>query len=194
MKYAMVIDLTKCVGCNACTAACKIDNATGFGVKYGRVMEIETGSFPDVSKFYLPLLCMQCENPECLKVCPTGATFRTEEGIVLIDKDKCMGCKYCAVACPYMARFFYDDSGRPADLPRMDEEDKRKGTVEKCDFCIDRVREGENPACVQACPYEARIFGNLDDKNSMVHELVYTGKAKPLKEEEGFNASVYYIW
>ncbi|MCL4343395.1 MAG: 4Fe-4S dicluster domain-containing protein [Thaumarchaeota archaeon] len=192
MKYAMVIDLTKCVGCNSCTAACKIDNSTGFGVKYGQVLELESGSFPDVTKFYLPILCMQCENPECLKVCPTGATFKTDDGIVLIDKNKCMGCRYCAAACPYMARYFYDDSGRPLDVPRMDLEDERHGTAEKCDFCIDRVREGENPACVQACPYEARTFGDIDDPSSRVHSLM--SRAKSLKEEEGFNVSVYYIW
>jgi len=194
MKYSMVIDTRRCVGCNACTAACKIDNATGFGVDYGRVLELEVGQFPDVSKVYLPILCMQCEDPECLKVCPTGATFKTEEGIVLIDKEKCMGCRYCVVACPYMARFFYDDSGKPSDLPRMDSEDERNGTVEKCDFCIDRVRDGQNPACVDACPYQARIFGDADDPNSEVHKLIASGRAKTLKGEEGFGASVYYIW
>ncbi len=192
MKYAMVIDLTKCVGCNACTAACKIDNSTGFGVKYGQVLEVEAGRFPDVTKFYLPILCMHCENPECLKVCPTGATFRTKEGVVLIDRDRCMGCRYCVVACPYMARYFYNDLKRPLGVPRMDLEDERLGTVEKCDFCIDRVREGDLPACVKACPYEARTFGDADDPNSRVHGLM--ARAKPLKEDEGFNPSVYYIW
>lgn len=194
MKYAMVIDIGKCVGCNACTAACKIDNATGFGIDYGRVMELEVGQFPDVSKVYLPILCMHCDDPECLKVCPTGATYKTEGGVVLIDKDKCMGCRYCVVACPYMARFFYDDTRRPGELSMMDRENERLGTVEKCDFCIDRVMEGQNPACVDACPYQARIFGDADDQESAVHELIKSGRAKTLKGEEGFGASVYYIW
>jgi molybdopterin-containing oxidoreductase family iron-sulfur binding subunit len=194
MKYAMVIDIGKCVGCNACTVACKIDNATGFDVDYGRVLELEVGQFPDVSKVYLPILCMHCDDPECLKVCPTGATFKTEGGVVLIDKDKCMGCRYCVVACPYMARFFYDDSRRPSELPRMDRENQRIGTVEKCDFCIDRIMEGQNPACVDACPYKARIFGDADDPESTVHELIDSGRAKTLKGEEDFGASVYYMW
>jgi len=194
MHYAMVINLGKCVGCNACTAACKIDNATGFGVKYGRVVEVETGKFPDVEKLYVPLLCMHCEDPECLKVCPTKATFKTEDGVVLIDRDKCMGCRYCVVACPFMARFFYEDSKRPQGLPRMDKEDERLGTVEKCDLCIDRVKEGQNPVCVETCPYQARIFGDADDPESEVHKLIQSGRAKTLKEEEGFGASVYYIW
>jgi len=89
MRYAMVIDLSKCVGCNACVEACKIKHGTGFGVKYTRIEEVELGSFPDVKKAYVPLQCMHCEDPECLKVCPTGATYKAEGGVVLIDQDKC---------------------------------------------------------------------------------------------------------
>ncbi|NAY90055.1 MAG: 4Fe-4S dicluster domain-containing protein [Desulfurococcales archaeon] len=192
MRYAMVIDLSKCVGCNACVEACKIEHGTGFGVKYTRIEEVELGSFPDVKKAYVPLQCMHCEDPECLKVCATGATYKAEGGAVLIDQDKCSGCKYCMVACPYGARFFYEDKARPKDLLRMDSEEERKGAVEKCDLCIDRLRVGREPACVEVCPTRARIFGDADDEKSEVHELISSGRAKALKPEH--KPSIYYIW
>jgi len=193
MKYAMVIDLDQCVGCETCTIACKLDNETGVGIKWGRIIEAEEGTFPDVRRAFVPLLCMQCEDAQCISVCPTGASYRNSQGLVQIDYSKCVGCKYCIIACPFMARQFNDARDPPLGVPRVAAGDSRKGVVEKCDFCSDRLAAGREPVCVESCPYEARIFGDLDDANSRVGKLVAGAGGVTLKPDAGSRPSVYYI-
>ena len=118
-RYGMVIDLKRCYGCYACVMACKAENYTPPGVFWGRLLKGEAGSFPNTVRQALPVLCMQCEDPACLSVCPTGATIQGDDGIVTVDQDKCVGCKYCMMACPYGARYLVDEwkSYFPEDLP-----------------------------------------------------------------------------
>ncbi|HWU41590.1 MAG TPA: 4Fe-4S dicluster domain-containing protein [Candidatus Acidoferrum sp.] len=199
MKYVMVIDLRRCVGCNACTVACKQENATLPGVFWTRVQQYEVGSYPQGRMHFLPMGCMHCQEAPCLESCPTGATSRRPDGPVLIDAVKCIGCQYCIMACPYEARTFND--GKPREyfagqgLTRVEETAARQtqGTVEKCTFCAHRLDEGKEPACVATCPAEARVIGDLDDKESKVARLVATGLAKPRLEELGTRPLVFFI-
>ncbi|HWT80088.1 MAG TPA: 4Fe-4S dicluster domain-containing protein, partial [Candidatus Methylomirabilis sp.] len=198
MKYVMVIDLRRCVGCNACTVACKQENATPPGVFWTRVRQYEVGSYPQGRMRFLPMGCMHCQEAPCLESCPTGATSRRPDGPVLIDAVKCIGCQYCIMACPYEARTFND--GKPREyfagqgLTRVEETAARQtqGTVEKCTFCAHRLDEGKEPACVATCPAEARVIGDLDDKESKVARLVATGLAKPRLEELGTRPLVFF--
>ncbi len=200
MRYGMVIDLKKCVGCNACSVACRQHNATPPGILYSRVPTWEEGEYPNTRLKVLPLLCMHCAEPPCETVCPTGATMKQENGIVTINPDLCIGCRYCMVACPYNARFF-NFSEPEGYFPGMDftayEEAHKgehiKGTVEKCDFCIERVEAGELPICVQTCPAIARYFGDLDDPNSEVSRLIATRGGYTLHPELGTQPSVFYL-
>jgi len=198
MHYGMVIDLKRCIGCYACVAACRAENATTTGIMYSRVQRLEFGKFPAVKRMALPLLCMHCEDPPCKDVCPTGATKQRADGIVWIDKDLCIGCRYCMLACPYSARYFYDketpyfENGK---TPFEEEGYARHtvGTVEKCDFCSARVDQGLEPACVANCITKARIFGDLDNPVSDVARLVRDKGAAVLNPEAGCNPSVFYL-
>ena len=176
MRYGMLLDLNLCVKCDSCTVACSLDNKTEPSSKWGRVIEEEAGLFPNVKKIYVPLLCMHCEEPQCVDVCPTGASYRRTDGIVLVDPSKCMGCKFCMVACPYQARYLNSE-----------------GIVEKCDLCIDRLQEGRQPACVETCPYDARIFGDLDDPNSEISKKLSSSNPVVLKPEEDYGPKVRYL-
>jgi DMSO reductase iron-sulfur subunit len=160
-QYTLWVDLEHCIGCNACTMACKAENNTPVGVDYNRVMEIEEGSFldasqvPDVSVTFVPMPCMHCARPACQAACPVGAiTKRKEDGIVLINKDKCIGCRYCAWACPYGA-------------PQFNAEAK---VMEKCTLCVHRVEKGQQPACVTTCPAKVRFFGELNELTPLIRE------------------------
>jgi molybdopterin-containing oxidoreductase family iron-sulfur binding subunit len=186
MKYAMVIDLRKCVGCNACTVACKQENATSPGVFWSRVLQFEVGSYPKGRLHFLPMLCMHCQKAPCLESCPTGATHRRTDGPVLIEEAKCIGCRYCIMACPYEARTYNADAPHEyyagqgfTQVETASHGRHSQGTVEKCTFCAHRLDQGKEPACVATCPAEARIFGDLDDKESEVARLVTEGLAKP---------------
>ncbi len=200
MKLGMVIDRKRCVGCDACAVACKQNNGTGPGIFWSSVHKYETGVFPTARLNYLPVLCNHCENPICADVCPVKATYIQDNGIVAVDADKCIGCRYCMVTCPYNVRFFVE-SGKNEYFPGQGLTSYEKaahalhqtGTVEKCNFCVDRLNEGLLPACVQTCPAEARTFGDLDDPNSDVAKLVALHDAKPLNPEFGTNPKVYYI-
>lgn len=197
-RYGMVIDLKQCIGCHACTLACKVENATKPGIFWNKVFDEEEGEYPSVRRYFLPRLCMHCEDAPCVEACPTGASHKREDGIVLCDYDKCVGCKYCILACPYGARYFNEDKrGYFGDKLTPNEEigyqKHALGTVEKCHFCVDRVERGEEPACVLACLTRARIFGDLDDPNSEGSQLIRSRYGFQLREELGTNPSVYYL-
>lgn len=199
MRYGMVIDLRRCVGCNACTLACRAKNGTPPGIRYNRVEKHEVGRYPAARMEFRPIPCMHCREPACLEVCPTGATYRRDDGIVLVDRAKCMGCRYCVLACPFEARqsLARIDSYFGPDLSTPFEKAKRaslnKGTAVKCDFCVDRVEMGLMPACVDTCPAQARTFGDLDDPGSEVSVLIVRNRGTVLKGELGTKPSVYYI-
>jgi len=177
-QYAMVIDARRCYGVHACTVACKAEFKVPLGENRSWVEEVEKGTYPDVTRNFLPRLCNHCTKPNCVSVCPTGATWKREEdGIVVIDKDICIGCKYCVQACPYDVRFVNEDTG----------------TADKCDFCIHRVSQGLEPACVEACPSRARIFGDINDPESEVSRLIAENPVTVLRPEKGTEPNVYYI-
>jgi Fe-S-cluster-containing dehydrogenase component len=203
-RYGMVIDLKRCYGCYACAMACKQKNHTPPGVFWSRVLKGETGTYPNTVRQALPVLCMQCEEPSCMEVCPTGATKQRDDGIVTIDKDECMGCKYCMMACPYGARYSVEkwESYIPDGLELSPYEEFTKnaweeksgcGVATKCDFCKDRVAEGREPACVEVCAAKARTFGDLDDPNSEVSILIKTYRGTVLNPEIGNAPQVYYL-
>lgn len=153
-NYAIITDLNRCTGCLACTVACKAINGVDVGnfwIKTLRVgphpIEGGSGTFPDVEMYFLPVQCQHCENPECVKVCPTGASHKLEDGTVQIDKSKCIGCQFCAMACPYGVRYLNEE----------------EGVVEKCTLCQQRTAQGELPQCVSQCCGMARFFGDLDE-------------------------------
>ena len=175
--YGMVIDLRRCVGCHACTAACKMENNVPEKFFRSWVVEADKGSYPNVTRVKLPRLCNQCVQAPCEQVCPVKATHRDEGGIVVVDQKKCIGCRYCMSACPYDARFL----------------NPKKGTAEKCDLCINRVKGGLLPACVSTCIAHARFFGDLNDPNSDVSRLLNEHPAQVLRREMGTKPSVYYI-
>ena len=197
MRYGMVLDLERCIGCHACSIACKIENSTPPGVFWSRVFQLEDGIYPEVRRAYIPRLCMHCENPACVKVCPTTATYKDSQGFVRVDEDKCLGCKACMTACPYHVRYFNDGSSyfnkRMPDPWGETGEVHREGTVAKCNFCRHRVSERLDPACVVSCPTEARIFGDLEDPDSESSKLIKRRKNFQLKPELNLRPSVYYL-
>ncbi len=199
VRWGMVIDLRKCIGCQACTVACKVENATTQGVFWNKVLKTERGKYPTVTRTFLPRPCMHCEDPPCVAVCPTGASYKRQDGIVLIDYDKCIGCKYCIGACPYGVRTYVDEPKSyfpSAGLSQFEQYrygEHQSGVVEKCTFCVQRVDNGQQPACVQTCPPEARYFGDLDDPASEVSKIIKTNNAVQLRTETGTNPSVYYV-
>ena len=199
MRYGMVIDLLRCIGCNSCTVACRAEHGTPAGIEYNRVKKYEVGKYPAAKMKFLPMPCMHCQEPACLKVCPTGATHKRDDGLVLVDDKKCIGCRYCVLACPYESRQFLDViqsyyyGNNPTPYEMLKQKDFEKGVVVKCDFCADRLAEGHLPACVETCPAEARYFGDLDDPESEVSRLIADNGGTPLRGELGTEPSVYYI-
>jgi Fe-S-cluster-containing dehydrogenase component len=198
-RYGMVIDLSRCVGCHACAMACKAEHGTPSGVWWGKVLTRETGKYPSARIIFWPVLCMHCQNAPCVEVCPTGASYKRADGIVAVDYDKCMGCGYCRIACPYDARSFvekiepyFPEFGLTPYEDLMYQK-HQEGVAEKCNFCLDRVAQGEEPACVTTCPALARYFGDLDDPNSEVSKLISRRHGFQLLPELGTNPSVYYL-
>ncbi|MBI4984365.1 MAG: 4Fe-4S dicluster domain-containing protein [Rhodocyclales bacterium] len=210
-RYVMAIDLRRCVGCQTCTAACKTTNATPPGVQWRRVLDLESGEFPDVRRSFVPVACMHCANPPCEEVCPTTATKKRADGLVTIDYDICIGCANCIMACPYEARsiqhearYAYGDQPMASEAARFDPD--RLGVATKCTFCKDRIdlaaRTGQvpgrdpevTPACVNACISGAMHFGDLEDAASNVSQLLAQTEHFRMHEELGTEPSVYYIW
>ena len=182
-QFGMLVDLKRCIGCHACTLACKVENGTPLGVDWHRVLTIggehmdsPSGTYPNVSMYWLPVPCMHCQNPPCETVCPTGAITRRADGIVLIERDKCIGCGYCSWACPYEAPQLNPQTGR----------------VEKCTLCAHRVDQGEAPFCVVACVWGARIFGDLNDPNSEVARAIARKRGEIMMPEQGTEPAVFY--
>ncbi len=171
-RYGMLLDTKTCIGCLACTLACKVEHNNPPGVWMAPVISEEIGSYPDVHRVHLPLMCMQCEDAPCASMCPTGAIQRRPDGILVIDSDVCCGSGACVVACPHGAiqlprtRAYYYE--QPTPYERVKGDYFPAGTAQKCDMCANRVDRGLIPACVEACPTESRTFGDLDDAESQL--------------------------
>jgi len=221
----MVIDLERCQGCRACVEACKVENNTPQAVFWMHVFRLEEGQYPDTKVRFLPRPCQHCDNPPCAKVCPVGARYKRVDGLVATDWDRCIGCRYCQVACPYGVNYFNWKSPEknsyldwkdkalqavtagvspPYDNPDLDEtygrEQRRiaggghaKGVIEKCTFCVQRVERGQEPACVANCPAFAMYFGDLDDPESRVSQLLRTRHHFRLLEEWNTRPRVFYL-
>ena len=215
MRLGMVIDRKRCIACYSCMISCKQSHALPPDVFWNRVLVSETGSYPTVTKEILPVICNHCKEAACVEVCPTGATTKREDGIVYVDADKCVGCRYCLVACPYQMRTYLSDNKKEywpgqglSELEKFGREvfyPLQAGTVIKCNFCIERMDKAKEtglkigidreatPVCVNACPVKARTFGDLDDPNSNISILIKERKGHQLHHEYGTEPSVYYL-
>lgn len=221
MRLAMVIDLDRCIGCRTCMVACREHNSQPPGNWWNRVFtpgsdwhQSAVGKNGQLQMYFLPVSCQMCDNAPCVKVCPVAATYSDARGVVLVDFERCIGCRYCISACPYGVRQFNwqdakkekakarympgYDYGYPAD--HRDQKgrlvytpNRPKGIVEKCTFCVQYTDQGELPACVRACPARARIFGDLDDPNAEVSVLVRERQTFRLLEELGTLPKVFYL-
>jgi len=175
-RFAMLIDAARCTGCNACRIACQMQWQLPPERYFNRLDYRERGEYPNVKQEIVPVQCMHCDNPPCRDVCPTGATYKRTDGLVLIDSDKCIGCKYCMVACPYGVRQINEH-----------------GVPEKCRFCAEYIIEGELPSCTSTCMNEVRVFGDLDDANSKISKLMAQKEVYQLLPEKGTRPRVYYV-
>lgn len=176
-RYAMVVDLRRCIGCQACTVACAYENQLPDGAWRTAVTVHEVKTSHGAGLAMLPRLCNHCDAPACVPVCPMQATYKTDDGTVQIDADKCIGCGLCAKACPYDARFVNATTGK----------------ADKCSFCMHRVQAGLQPACVETCVGGARVFGDLADADSAAARLLKSAPAKVLKPEAGTRPRVFYV-
>lgn len=206
-QWVMVIDQSKCTGCGYCTLACQAHNDINPEIQWNRV---QTSGEIDGKPVFLPRPCMQCTQAPCVEVCPVNASYYRSDGIVMMDYDRCIGCRYCEVACPYQARSFNwktFDGPNPA-VPEWGQPEvarRPRGVVEKCAFCYQRIDRGlslglqpgidddATPACVVACPTRARIFGDLNDPQSNVSRLLRSHSSYRLREELGTGPRVYYL-
>ena len=209
-RWGMVVDINRCVGCQTCTIACKHANDTLPGVQWRRVVDVEMGEFPDVERLFLVTGCQHCAEPPCVPVCPTGATSQRADGLVVQDYDICIGCAYCAVACPYQARTIAHEQrwyyGRETTQERAVRHDERLGVAQKCDFCKDRVDRGlargltpgvdpqATPACSAACIAHAIHFGDFKNPQSNVSQLVHDNPNFQLNADLGTDPQIRYLY
>ena len=176
-RYALVLDSRKCINCKACVVACKAENEVPVGQFRDWINEDRQGEYPKLRMDFEPEQCHHCEHPSCVRVCPTGASWQRKDGIVLVNYDECIGCRYCMVACPYDARYFVEETG----------------VVDKCTLCSHRVDRGEVPACVETCPSKVRVFGDLEDPGSRIHELLATRRYRVKEPQTGNGPQLYYL-
>ncbi|MCL1852987.1 MAG: 4Fe-4S dicluster domain-containing protein [Peptococcaceae bacterium] len=221
MRYGMVIDLDRCIGCQTCMVSCHIHNSQAPGVWWNRVFtqgglthqNAVINSKDEYRMDYLPVSCQMCDKPSCQSVCPTGATYTDENGVVLVDYKRCIGCRFCMTACPYNVRQFnWQDAkkakkeygyeyGYPFDVKDGKKEKRlvytqhrRSGVVEKCTFCIQYTKDNARPACVQACTANARFFGDLDKSNSEASAHMKGKKiVRQLLADKGTKPKVFYV-
>jgi molybdopterin-containing oxidoreductase family iron-sulfur binding subunit len=208
-QWGMYIDPARCTGCRACQVACKAENNTPPGVSYIVVLEESQGTAPYTRRRYIPKPCMHCATPSCVIVCPVSATYETHDGIVVMDYMKCIGCRYCMTACPYSSRYFDvgDEYGKGCDGEaaydhRPSNEYSRVwprehdispiGNPRKCHYCQHRLSRGLLPACIEACPTDALVFGDLNDARSLVTMLISENATYRMKEELGNEPKTYY--
>lgn len=210
------LDLSRCIGCRRCVYACVAENNQSHRpqIQWIRVLRFENGStnFEDSEHYYdasmvpkeghytMPVQCQQCEDPPCVKVCPTGATWKEPDGIVVVDYNWCIGCRYCMAACPYWARRFNFATPHVlaeelnTNLHYLGNRPRMRGVVEKCTFCVQRTRQGRYPACVEVCPVGARKFGNLLDENSEISLTIKTKRVFQLKADLNTRPKFYYFF
>ena len=207
VRWAFLVDTNKCIGCGLCVTACKNENEIPFDAPVTRtwveryvvtkdgethadspmgardgftdpaIREQEYDADDIAKAFFVPKLCNQCENPACVQVCPVGATYQTHDGVVLVDREWCIGCGYCIMACPYGVRFFHPEHK----------------VADKCNFCYHRITKGLNPACVQACAFGARRIANLRDPDDPVTQIILSERVSVLKDEYGTKPHVFYL-
>lgn len=202
-RYVMVIDLQACTGCNTCSVACKQENNLPDGVWWTQVITLgmngddtPAGKYPDLNLDFLPLSCQHCVNAPCVEVCPTSATYRAENGLVMLDPTLCGGCRYCMLVCPFSGVRIFSGESLQYSLPFPTGNNPivhRPATVEKCNFCAHRLAQGLKPACVDSCPMIARTFGDLNDPNSEVSELLRARPHFQLLVEKGTDPSTFYL-
>jgi len=192
VRWGMLIDTTQCKeGCDDCVTACHRENGVSGGTRATDSQWIRKIDIKEVSsgrELSLPMMCQHCEHPPCVDVCPTTASFKRADGIVLVDKHLCIGCRYCMMACPYKARSFVHEPlhGQNPDVPRG------KGTVESCTLCVHRVDQGKQPACAEACPNKAILFGNLNDPESEIARKIRSVATTQVRAELGLNTGIRY--
>jgi len=230
-NWGMVIDQERCIGCWTCAVGCKVINNEPLGFWWNRILttapnefsatssadtitppasdaiDVPHGTFPKLEMAYMPTACQHCDDAPCVKVCPVGATFQRDDGAILVDFERCIGCRYCMAACPYGVRVFdwgeaehvpdftvgYGRDYRTADGRLVFTPDRPIGVVEKCTLCVERIDVGEQPFCVDVCPTGARVFGDLNDASSEVSTLVHEDGATQLLGELGTDPHVFYL-
>lgn len=216
VEFVYALNISRCIGCRKCAHACVAENNQSRSpeIQYIRVLKMEKGSIdlessdhhyetpvvPERDSFYMPVQCHQCAKPACVKVCPVEATWQEPDGIVVIDYDWCIGCRYCEAACPYWARRFnFAKPEIPADqlnpeMSYLSNRPRSKGVMEKCTFCLHRTREGKMPACLEVCPTGSRKFGNVLDPDSEVSYILRNKRVFVLKEEVGTMPRFFYYF
>ncbi len=209
-RFGMVVDVNRCVGCQTCTISCKHANDTPPGVQWRKVLDVERGTFPDVERLFLVTGCQHCAEPSCVPVCPTGATRQRDDGLVTMDYDTCIGCGYCAVACPYQARTIVHEKqgyyGDPTAQENQVAHDDRIGVANKCTFCVERIDDAAvsgktpgvdldyTPACAASCIADALNFGDFADPDSKVSGLVRDNASFQMHEELGNDPQIRYLY